>query len=153
MKPQWTVHKTMSATRNCEHRLGVTWGPDPDWDLLTSVWASTDTHGLNLYPLTSCCVQKHLRAPCIRSARSLDRSRGLKFCNKRTRSSACKGYQTAYCITLLLSYLEILISIHFSFHKRQIDSEKHTITTLTPDLDDCRAVTAFLCSNCSQKQM
>lgn len=50
----------MNAACNCVCRLGVTWGPDPDWDPLTSVWVSTDTRGLNLYPLTSCCVQNHV---------------------------------------------------------------------------------------------
>lgn len=70
LKWQWS----MSATCNCERRLGVAWGPDPDWDPLTRVWVSTDTRGLNLYPLTSCCVQNHLWAPCVRSAPLLDRS-------------------------------------------------------------------------------
>lgn len=70
-----SVHRNMNATLcNCECWLRVTWGPDPDWDLLTCVWASTDIHGHNLYPLTSCCVQNHLWAPCVRSGPFLDRS-------------------------------------------------------------------------------
>lgn len=53
---------TWMRTATVSTWLGVTRGPDPDWDLLTYVWASTDTRGLNLYPWTSCCVQNHLCA-------------------------------------------------------------------------------------------
>lgn len=68
------VPDTWGHECNWERRLGVTWAPDPDWDLLTSVWPSKDTHVFNLSPLTSCCGQNHPQDPCLRSGSCLDRS-------------------------------------------------------------------------------
>lgn len=124
----WIQHVTLSAD------FGVTGGPDPDWDLLNSVWASTDTRGLNLYPLTSCHVQNHLQAPRGRSGPLLDRS------NTRTETFASKeqGHQCTQVIKWHLpsqssfSYLEILsvlIKIYFWFQKyAECCLRKQTIT-------------------------
>lgn len=93
----------MNATCNPECSLRVTWGPDPDWDLLTRVWDSTDTHGLNLYPLTSCCVQNHLWAPCLKSGPLLDRS-DTRYKLKQGKNKVI-GIQSSSDDTLHLTYL------------------------------------------------
>lgn len=86
--------KNMNANLcDCDCRLRVTWGPDPDWDLLTRVWAPTDTHDHNLSPLTSCCVEKTFyELPVSGLARSrIDQTQDMNFCKNRARSSACRG--------------------------------------------------------------